>query len=77
MGALVITHYSRILQYIRPHHVHIMYDGRIVVSGGADLAEELEQRGYEGIRQQFEIVAAEVEEAGAVRRAGKVFWVVH
>jgi Fe-S cluster assembly ATP-binding protein len=77
MGVLVITHYSRILQFLRPHHVHIMYDGRIVVSGGRELAEELEQHGYEGIRQQFEVVAAEVAEEGAVRRAGKVFWVVH
>jgi len=54
-----------------------MYDGRIVVSGGSELAQELEQHGYEGIRQQFEVVAAEVQEEGAVRRAGKVFWVVH
>lgn len=77
MGVLVITHYSRILQFLRPHHVHIMYDGRIVVSGGPELAEELEQSGYEGIRQQFEVVASEVQEEGAVRRAGKVFWVVH
>ncbi len=77
MGVLVITHYSRILQFLRPHHVHIMYDGRIVVSGGPELAEELEQHGYEGIRQQFEVVAAEVQQEGAVRRAGKVFWVVH
>lgn len=77
MGVLVITHYSRILQFLRPHHVHIMYDGRIVVSGGPELAEELEQHGYEGIRQQFEVIAAEVQEEGAVRRAGKVFWVAH
>ncbi|MDR7486274.1 MAG: Fe-S cluster assembly ATPase SufC [Armatimonadota bacterium] len=77
MGVMVITHYSRILQFLRPHHVHIMYDGRIVVSGGPELAEELEQHGYEGIRQQFEVIAAEVEASGAVRRAGKVFWVVH
>jgi Fe-S cluster assembly ATP-binding protein len=77
MGVLVITHYSRILQFLRPHHVHIMYDGRIVVSGGPELAEELEQHGYEAIRQQFEVIAAEVREEGAVRRAGKVFWVAH
>lgn len=77
MGVLVITHYSRILQFLRPHHVHIMYDGRIVVSGGPELAEELEQHGYEGIRQQFDVVASEIQEEGAVRRAGKVFWVVH
>jgi Fe-S cluster assembly ATP-binding protein len=77
LGVLVITHYSRILQYIKPHHVHIIYDGRIVVSGGPELADELEQRGYEGIRKQFEVIAAEVQEEGAVRRAGKVFWVAH
>lgn len=77
MGVLVITHYSRILQFLRPHQVHIMYDGRIVVSGGPELAEELEEHGYEGIRQQFEVIAAEVAESTAVRQAGKVFWVVH
>jgi len=77
MGVLVITHYSRILQFLKPTFVHIMYDGRIVVSGGPELADELEQHGYEGIRAQFEVIAAEVQEEGAVRRAGKVFWVVH
>ncbi len=77
MGILVITHYSRILQYIKPSNVHVMFDGRIVVSGGAELAEELEHSGYEGIRSQFEVIAAEVQQEGAVRRAGKVFWVAH
>ncbi len=77
MGMLLITHYSRILQFIPPGQVHILYDGRIVVSGGPELADELERQGYEGIRQQFEVVAAEVRQDGAVRRAGKVFWVTH
>jgi len=77
LGILVITHYSRILHFIRPSKVHVMFDGRIVVSGGPELAEELEQTGYEGIRAQFDIIAAEVQDEGAVRRAGKVFWVVH
>jgi len=77
MGILVITHYSRILHYIKPSNVHVMFDGRFVVSGGPQLAEELEQTGYEGIKAQFEVIAGEVAEAGAVRRAGKVFWVVH
>jgi Fe-S cluster assembly ATP-binding protein len=77
MGILVITHYSRILHFIKPSFVHVMFDGRFVVSGGPDLAEELEQTGYEGIRSQFEVIAAEVAAEGAVRRAGKVFWVVH
>jgi Fe-S cluster assembly ATP-binding protein len=77
MGILVITHYSRILHFIKPSFVHVMFDGRFVVSGGPELAEELEQTGYEGIRSQFEVIAAEVASEGAVRRAGKVFWVVH
>ncbi len=77
MGLLVITHYSRILHYIPPSNVHVMFDGRFVVSGGPELAEELEQTGYEGIKSQFEVIAAEVAAEGAVRRAGKVFWVVH
>ncbi len=77
MGILVITHYSRILHYIKPSFVHVMFDGRFVVSGGPQLAEELEESGYEGIKSQFEVIAAEVASEGAVRRAGKVFWVVH
>jgi Fe-S cluster assembly ATP-binding protein len=77
MGVLVITHYARVLEFVKPDHVHIMYDGRIVVSGGPELAQELEAHGYEGIRRQFDVIAAEVQEAGAVRRAGKVFWVTH
>lgn len=77
MGILVITHYSRILHFIKPSFVHVMFDGRFVVSGGPELAEELEQTGYEGIKAQFEVIAAEVADEGAVRRAGKVFWVVH
>jgi len=77
MGILLITHYSRILHYIKPSAVHVMFDGRFVVSGGPDLAEELEETGYEGIKAQVEVVAAEVRSEGAVRRAGKVFWVAH
>ncbi len=77
MGIVLITHYSRILQYIRPHHVHVMLDGRIVISGGPELAEELEQTGYEGLQQQFAEVAAATPGDQPVRRAGKVFWVAH
>jgi len=47
MGALVITHYQRILNYITPDHVHVFVDGRIVASGGAELAQRLEAEGYE------------------------------
>jgi Fe-S cluster assembly ATP-binding protein len=47
MGALVITHYQRILNYITPDRVHVFVDGRIVASGGAELAQQLEAEGYE------------------------------
>lgn len=50
IGMLVITHYQRILNYIRPDVVHIMYDGRIVRTGDAALAAELEERGYDWVR---------------------------
>lgn len=48
-GFLVITHYQRLLDYIVPDHVHILADGKIVKSGGADLAKELEAKGYAGV----------------------------
>ena len=47
MGALVITHYKRILDHIEPDHVHVFVDGRIVESGGPELADKLEEFGYE------------------------------
>jgi len=47
LGVLLITHYTRILRYIAPDHVHVMVGGRIVESGGPELAEELEEHGYE------------------------------
>ena len=54
MGILVITHYQRMLNYIKPDNVHIMFEGRIVRSGGAELALELEEKGYEEIRKQYQ-----------------------
>jgi Fe-S cluster assembly ATP-binding protein len=53
LGVLLITHYQRILDYIAPDFVHVMIDGRIVKSGGAELAHELEAKGYEGIRREL------------------------
>jgi Fe-S cluster assembly ATP-binding protein len=47
LGVLLITHYTRILRYIAPDHVHVMVAGRIVESGGPELADELEEHGYE------------------------------
>ena len=56
MGVLVITHYNRILNYIKPHKVHVMVDGRIQVSGGPDLALKLESQGYDWVRDKQEAV---------------------
>jgi Fe-S cluster assembly ATP-binding protein len=52
LGVLVITHYQRILNYIKPQFVHIMMDGQIVESGGPSLALELEERGYDWLREK-------------------------
>jgi Fe-S cluster assembly ATP-binding protein len=51
LGVLVITHYQRLLDYIVPDYVHVMVEGRIVQSGGKELALELEEKGYEFIRE--------------------------
>jgi Fe-S cluster assembly ATP-binding protein len=50
LGVLLITHYTRILRYITPDKVHVMFGGRIVESGGPELADELEEHGYERLR---------------------------
>jgi Fe-S cluster assembly ATP-binding protein len=52
MGLLIITHYQRILHMVIPQFVHIMFEGRIVKEGGAELVEQLEQRGYQWIRDE-------------------------
>ncbi len=58
LGVLVITHYQRILNYIKPDVVHIMLGGRIVESGGAELALHLEEHGYDWLREKYEPVSA-------------------
>ena len=52
LGALIITHYQRILHYVKPQFVHILMDGRIVLEGGVELVERLEREGYDQIRQE-------------------------
>jgi Fe-S cluster assembly ATP-binding protein len=54
MAILVITHYQRILNYIKPQFVHIMIDGKIVESGDSELAIHLEEQGYEWVREKYE-----------------------
>ena len=58
LGVLVITHYQRLLNYIKPQFVHIMLGGRIVESGGPDLALHLEEYGYDWVREKYEEPAA-------------------
>jgi Fe-S cluster assembly ATP-binding protein len=52
MGSLIITHYTRILNYVKPDYVHILLDGRMVREGGPELADELEEKGYDFIREE-------------------------
>ncbi|HZY66889.1 MAG: Fe-S cluster assembly ATPase SufC [Actinomycetota bacterium] len=52
-SAVIITHYQRILRYIEPDRVHVMLDGRLVTSGGKELADTLEDKGYDWVRQEF------------------------
>ncbi len=58
LGVLVITHYQRILNYIKPDFVHIMLDGKIVESGGPELALTLEEQGYDWLREKGDLVSA-------------------
>ena len=58
LGVLVITHYQRILNYIKPDYVHIMLGGKIVESGGPDLALRLEEQGYDWLREKNDAVSA-------------------
>jgi Fe-S cluster assembly ATP-binding protein len=58
LGALIITHYTRILQYVTPDYVHIMLNGKIVREGGRELADELEEKGYDWIREEVAAGAA-------------------
>ena len=58
MGVLIITHYQRILHYVRPSHVHVMFQGRIVKEGGPELVGVLEEKGYGWIKEEVEAGAA-------------------
>lgn len=55
MGVLIITHYERILRYIKPDHVHILMNGRVIMSGGSELADALEAKGYDWVKSEVGI----------------------
>jgi Fe-S cluster assembly ATP-binding protein len=56
-ATILVTHYQRMLEYVEPDHVHVLFDGRIVKSGGKELARDLERKGYDWIRE--EVAAAQ------------------
>jgi len=63
LGVLLITHYQRMLNYITPDQVHVMMKGRIVKTGGAELAHELEAKGYEGVGEELGLEADATDES--------------
>jgi Fe-S cluster assembly ATP-binding protein len=65
LGVLVITHYQRLLNYIKPQFIHIMLDGRIVESGGPELALHLEEQGYDWVREKYDSLPEGQETASA------------
>lgn len=71
LGVLMITHYSRILRYLTPDRIHVMIDGKIVDSGGSELAEELEAGGYEAVRDRLGIERPSTE--GPMRKPADFF----
>ena len=66
LGVLIITHYQRMLNYITPGFVHVMMQGKIVRSGGPELAHQLEDKGYEGIRRELGLEESAVAEEAQV-----------
>jgi Fe-S cluster assembly ATP-binding protein len=70
-GVLVITHYQRILNYIKPQFVHILLGGKIVQSGGPDVVDQLEKEGYEWLREKYPEAARDEEEIEQVGQAVK------
>jgi len=66
LGVLMITHYQRILNYVTPQFVHVLLDGKIVMSGGEELSHELERKGYDWVREQTGL-APEVGDAASPR----------
>jgi ABC-type multidrug transport system ATPase subunit len=61
LGVLAITHYSRLLTELRPDFVHVMLAGRVVASGGPELADELEASGYEGLAERLGVTELTIE----------------
>jgi Fe-S cluster assembly ATP-binding protein len=71
-GVLVITHYQRILNYIKPRFVHILFGGRIVENGGSELVEQLEREGYDWVRSRYPEAARDEDELESHTPAGQL-----
>ncbi len=65
MGVLLITHYQRMLNYVKPDFVHVLLDGRVVMSGGEELSHQLEANGYDWVRDQVGLPEGTGDEAAA------------
>jgi len=65
MGVLMITHYQRMLNYVQPQFVHVLLDGRVVMSGGEELSHQLEANGYDWVRDQVGLAPGVGDEASA------------
>jgi len=63
MGVLMITHYQRMLNYVKPQFVHVLLDGQVVMSGGEELSHQLEANGYDWVRQQVGLPEGTADEA--------------
>jgi Fe-S cluster assembly ATP-binding protein len=72
MGVLMITHYQRMLNYVKPQFVHVLLDGRIVMSGGEELSHQLEANGYDWVREQVGLPEGTGDEAGTPAAVGTV-----
>jgi Fe-S cluster assembly ATP-binding protein len=70
MGVLLITHYQRMLNYVKPQFVHVLMNGRIVMSGGDELSHELEANGYDWVREKVGLPAGTGDEAEAPEPVG-------
>jgi len=64
-SALIITHYQRLLEHIRPDFVHIMYRGKIITSGGEELVATLEEKGYDWIKKEYNLQEEEENNANS------------
>ena len=69
VGILLITHYQRLLNYIRPSTVHVLMGGRVVKSGGFELAEQLEAEGYAGVAKELGLAEDDIKEIAAIESA--------